>query len=199
MAGQANQRKYAQYLAEIGWGAEAANLTVAEAEAKHIDPAIICDRNNLPASTHHVQVWIISEPMAFNSMEAGEYGWMCGKRPEGLSYGLRPPNFFAEGDQTSLLESSPHYHNCQEMFVFSGTVPYHHNELGGEIEIWLGLGEQAEKYILTKPTAIVFPAGLVHGPIVFRKVDTPISWVIVHDAPKFSNCVVRLLPPDFKK
>jgi hypothetical protein len=85
------------------------------------------------------------------------------------------------------------------MFIFSGTKPYESNDLGGEIELWIGLGEQAEKYTITKPTAIAFPPGLVHGPIVFRKVNTPISWVIVHNAPYFSNCVVRLLPPEFKK
>jgi hypothetical protein len=199
MAGQANQRKYAKYVAEVGWGPEVAGLTVEKAKEMHINPSIICDRNNLPTATHHVQVWTVLEPMAYNSMSAGEYSWMTGERPEGLSYGLRPPNFFDKDDQTSLLESSPHYHNCEEMFVFSGTKPYESNDLGGEIELWIGLGEQAEKYTITKPTAIAFPPGLVHGPIVFRKVNTPISWVIVHNAPYFSNCVVRLLPPEFKK
>jgi len=38
----------------------------------------------------------------------------------------------------------------------------------------MGEGEDAETFVLTSTTAIYVPAGLPHGPLVYRRVDRPI-------------------------
>jgi hypothetical protein len=38
----------------------------------------------------------------------------------------------------------------------------------------MGEGKDAETYLITSTTLIFVPKGLVHGPLVFKKVDRPI-------------------------
>jgi len=186
--------KYGKYLAEIGWGPESRNLTREEVVEKRITPPIIGDGFNLPTATHHIESWIIPEPKAFSAMS-----------PKGGIHkhlDCRPPGMFADDDETSMLDNSPHYHTYDEVYLFTGTNPYDNLDLGGEVELWLGLGDQAEKFTFTKPTMVHIPAGLVHGPLVFRKVNDsarPISWVVFYDSPVLSNVHVRMLPPGFKQ
>lgn len=45
-------------------------------------------------------------------------------------------------------------------------------ELGGEIELWL----EDEKYIITKSTMVYIPKGIMHCPVIVRKIDSPIAF-----------------------
>lgn len=63
-----------------------------------------------------------------------------------------------------------HTHDCDEMIAFIGTNPADPHDLGGEIEMWLG----DEKYLLNKSTLVFAPQGLVHCPLIIRRVDKPI-------------------------
>ena len=35
-------------------------------------------------------------------------------------------------------DKPPHTHNCDEIFMFMGTYPQNKEDLGGEIEFWMG-------------------------------------------------------------
>jgi hypothetical protein len=63
-----------------------------------------------------------------------------------------------------------HSHDFNEILGFMGSNRENPRELGAEIEIWL----EDEQYIITSSALIYAPAGLSHGPISFRKIDSPI-------------------------
>ena len=63
-----------------------------------------------------------------------------------------------------------HSHDFDEILGFFGNYQGNARELGGEVEIWL----ENEQYLLTKSTIVFAPRGLVHGPISFWRIDSPI-------------------------
>jgi hypothetical protein len=65
----------------------------------------------------------------------------------------------------------PHVHEeFVENIGFFGTDPQDPFELNGEVEITLG----DEKHTFTKSCVIYVPKGLVHCPIIFKRIDKPI-------------------------
>jgi mannose-6-phosphate isomerase-like protein (cupin superfamily) len=79
------------------------------------------------------------------------------------------------------LDAKPHTHDNDEIIGFFGndfTRPY---DLGGEIEIWL----EGEKQIITKSAMIFVPAGMVHCPLILRRVTRPIFHFTVVTAPRY--------------
>ena len=71
---------------------------------------------------------------------------------------------------TDIVGVEAHEHDYDEVVAFFGTNPEDVNDLGGEIEMWLG----GEKHILTKSCLVYVPKGLVHCPLIIRRVDRPI-------------------------
>ncbi len=63
-----------------------------------------------------------------------------------------------------------HVHEHDEIVGFFGSDPHDPTRLGGEIEFWL----EDEQYILTQSCLIFAPKGMRHGPLVIRRVDSPI-------------------------
>jgi hypothetical protein len=63
-----------------------------------------------------------------------------------------------------------HSHDVDEIVGFFGSDPHNPRSLGGEIEFWL----ENERFILTESCLIFTPKGMRHGPLVIRKVDSPI-------------------------
>ena len=73
----------------------------------------------------------------------------------------------------------PHKHEYSELLVYLGTNPDDPDELGGEIEIWLGEGDELEKVTLTASSSILIPPGLAHLPLFYKNVYRPIIHVLV--------------------
>jgi hypothetical protein len=70
------------------------------------------------------------------------------------------------------MEEYPHSHDF-DMYLHFVSYDYEHmDELFAEIEI--GLGEEREMHTITSPTSVYIPAGLVHCPLIFKRVDKPI-------------------------
>lgn len=70
------------------------------------------------------------------------------------------------------MEEFPHSHDF-DMYLHFVSYDYQHmDDLFGEIVI--GLGEEQELHTITKPTSVYIPAGLVHCPLIFKRVDKPI-------------------------
>lgn len=81
----------------------------------------------------------------------------------------------------------PHSHDFTEMLFFFGGDPTDVRELGAEVEITFGEGDDAEKRLLTKAGCVTFPAGLTHCPIDVRNVTRPIVFVEVSLTPEYGQ------------
>lgn len=86
------------------------------------------------------------------------------------------------GGETKVLRPLPSKIPSWKTTIFMGTDPHNPDDLGGEVEFWLGEGEKAEKFTITKTTVIVTPPSLANGPVVFRKVDRPYHMMILGTA-----------------
>ena len=67
-----------------------------------------------------------------------------------------------------------HKHDFDEVFVF---VPCTEDLNAYDAETELYLGEEGEKIIINQTTAVHVPAGLVHCPIIHKRVGTPFFFV----------------------
>jgi hypothetical protein len=79
-------------------------------------------------------------------------------------------------------EVYPHTHPGHEMLCFVGSNPKDINDFDAEIE--LCMGEECEKYIITSPTVVSLPPGVIHGPLTFKKVGKPVFFMEVTTLPK---------------
>jgi hypothetical protein len=66
-----------------------------------------------------------------------------------------------------------------ELFLFFGTDPRDNTRLGGQVEAWLGEGENAQKFIIKEPTAKWVPKNLAHNPWIVTRVDNPNYPIII--------------------
>ena len=65
------------------------------------------------------------------------------------------------------------------LFCFLGTNPDDPSELGGEIEFWLGEGEEIDAVIVDTPSSVYVPTNLAMFPMIWRKVTRPIIMCVV--------------------
>ena len=86
---------------------------------------------------------------------------------------------WAEGAAAINPDRPPHSHEFDEVFVFLGGNSEDPDDLGGEVDFWLGEGEDTEKYTFTTSTSIFVPRGLVHLPMIFKNVKRPFLLVTV--------------------
>jgi len=90
------------------------------------------------------------------------------------------------------IKDLPMKHTFAEVFLLIGTNPEDNTDLGGEVEVWLGEGDEAEKYIINKTSCIYVPPGVVHCPIYFRKVTRPIVMVMIANISNYSTTLAEL-------
>lgn len=95
----------------------------------------------------------------------------------------------------------PHAHCVDEIYMFVGTNPEDVWDLGGTLEIWLGEGEDAEKFLIDRPTAIHIPAGLVHMPWVIRELHRNFLMIAMPMCPQLNDSYVAVnnLPPSIEE
>ena len=75
------------------------------------------------------------------------------------------------GTKPVTIEAA-HRHDWPEVLIFAGTQKDNPRDLGGEIEFWI----EDEKYLLTKSSLIYAPGGVVHGPMLINRIDSPIGF-----------------------
>jgi hypothetical protein len=93
--------------------------------------------------------------------------WMDDKVVEGafhmnVAWYLKPT--------AKTIEDKPHVHDTDEIIGFFSSDPDNPYDLGGEVEIWL----EDEKHVIDRSVMIFVPAGMVHCPLVIKRVDRPI-------------------------
>ena len=76
-----------------------------------------------------------------------------------------------------------HKHDFAEVFVF---VPCHEDLNAYDAETELYLGEEGEKIIIDRTMAVHIPAGLVHCPIIHKRIGTPFFFVNCPITPQYS-------------
>ncbi len=72
--------------------------------------------------------------------------------------------------------AEPHKHDYDEVLGLFGSDMNDPHELFGEVEFWLG----DEKHILTKTCLVFIPRGLMHCPLIYRRIDKPIFTFTTH-------------------
>ena len=106
--------------------------------------------------------------------------------------GAKFPNFPVEVQllcitQPLAFPHQPHVHDADELFFIFGSNPKNYFDFGAEIEI--SLGEEGEKHIINTTSIVYIPKGLVHAPIVIKKVDKPVQWMHILFTPKYDMSV----------
>ena len=81
-----------------------------------------------------------------------------------------------------------HQHDFPELLYFmgGGSEPeriMENNYLGGEVEIWIN----GEKRVINTTSQVFIPAGLPHGPIIFRNMRKPILVTQFADALRYTR------------
>jgi hypothetical protein len=84
-----------------------------------------------------------------------------------------------------LMITQPHQHEFPQYLHFFSTNPDDSSDFDAEIEITLG--EEAEKHIITQPTAVYIPAKTLHGPLNFARITKPVLFVDIAVTGKYSR------------
>jgi mannose-6-phosphate isomerase-like protein (cupin superfamily) len=114
------------------------------------------------------------DPMAAGFMTMPPLIFLNGDTPvKGSNQFLEVVWIWDEGAAAVNPDRPPHSHEFDEVFVFLGANREDPDELGGEVEFWLGEGKDTEKYHFTTSTCIFVPRGLVHLPMIFKNVKRP--------------------------
>ena len=69
-------------------------------------------------------------------------------------------------------DNPQHRHNFQEFLAWYGTNPDDPFEFDAEVELFMG--EEQERYLITQPTLVSLPPGLIHSPLNILRVGKPI-------------------------
>lgn len=85
--------------------------------------------------------------------------------------------------KANLMEEKPHSHDFDMYLIFAGSDPDNMEDLGAEIE--LSLGDEQEKHVITKPTVVYLPKGMMHNPLNFKRVDKPVMFLHATIASKY--------------
>lgn len=93
----------------------------------------------------------------------------------------------------------PHSHDFHELLCFIGGNPEDINDLGAEISICLG--EEQEEHIITSATVVSIPPGLMHCPLIVKKITKPFVFLEISNTSGYTNNMeegaeVLLTPPE---
>jgi hypothetical protein len=87
-------------------------------------------------------------------------------------YGVNATCILVPVLQPRLMEEKPHKHDFHQFLCFLGGDPSNIGDFEAEVEVWLG--EEGERHIITSPTILHYPPGLVHNPLNYKTVDKPV-------------------------
>ena len=77
--------------------------------------------------------------------------------------------------EPGILVKEPHAHDFEQFYFFCNGDLNAYREFDAEVEFCLG--EEGEMHRITRPTAVHVPAGMVHGPMNFKRIDRPIIFI----------------------
>ena len=71
--------------------------------------------------------------------------------------------------------SRAHAHDYDQFLFFIGGNPANMVDFAAEVDLWLG--EEQELHTISAASVVHIPKGLIHGPLVYRKIEKPIIFV----------------------
>jgi len=84
--------------------------------------------------------------------------------------------------EPTLFDRIPHSHPFDEFLCFLGGNMENMFDFDATIE--LSMGEEEEMYLIEQPTVVHIPAGFVHTPLTFKRINKP---VLFHPIPLTPN------------
>ena len=82
------------------------------------------------------------------------------------------------------------HHAVEEYLYFTGSDITHFFEFDAEVEIQLGeTPDSLETYIIKEPTVIRVPAGVWHGPVVFKRIGAPINFMPFYPSGNYGKII----------
>ena len=75
------------------------------------------------------------------------------------------------------MVNSPHKHSFHQYLVFMGGDPVNIRDFTGQVDLWLGVDDEAELVTVDKTMIVHIPPMLAHGPLNFRVIDKPIVFM----------------------
>lgn len=146
-------RQYAKYVQPLRLGTEFINPGF---RGKISDFALIHDQKTTPESPTRAEIY---------------YAYAAG------TGAFAPSKFVPLIDGQPAAELSgmgSHSHDdFDEVYYFIGTDSTDNTRLGGQVEMWLGTGQEAEKFVMIDPTAVYVPRGVPHNPWIVTRVNDP--------------------------
>ena len=131
----------------------------------------------------------------------GKYVFSDFREDMDLSFVAKPQAYFRGGRQIPgsklnmgwqvfiepvLLETEPHTHTADEYLIFlGGQLPDMFGSFNAEIDLFLG--EEMEKYVITKPTIVFIPKNMQHCPLNFRVMNKPVLFTALLLTSKFTK------------
>ena len=76
-----------------------------------------------------------------------------------------------------------HTHDYSQVVGFIGGYPGNDQDLDGEISMWL----DGHKETFTKNHLVFIPAGVVHGPFMFTKINRPVLFLVIAMTGQYSS------------
>lgn len=72
-----------------------------------------------------------------------------------------------------VMIDKPHKHASHQFLCFLGGDQKNiGGNYGAEVELYVG--EEGEKHVITTPTIVHIPPGLIHGPCIYKRVDSTV-------------------------
>jgi hypothetical protein len=85
-----------------------------------------------------------------------------------------------------FLDRNPHTHDGDEyLFFLGGQIPDSFSTFDAEIDFTMG--EEQEKYVITQPTLVFIPSGLLHCPLQFCKINKPLLFGMLLLTPRYTK------------
>ena len=86
-----------------------------------------------------------------------------------------------------FLDRVQHRHPTDEYLIFLGANSTNVFDWDAHIEFTLGKGDEAETYIIDKPTIIRVPAMTYHCPLKFKEINKPVMFLAACMMPMFGG------------
>jgi len=110
--------------------------------------------------------------------------WVAGRNLGGLNWsiGIEPIT------QPVLMVPETYVHDFDDFLGFYGANPLDLSDF--QAEVWMFLGADRKKIVITKPTFIYIPGGTLHCPLWFKRIDKPIVFCHSFAAPSYVRQVI---------
>ena len=93
--------------------------------------------------------------------------------------------------ECSIGETHMH-HAVEEYLFFTGADITNFFDFDAEAEVQIGLSpDDMDTYTITEPTVIRIPAGMWHGPVVFRRLGAPVNFEPFYPCGDYGKIVFR--------